>query len=276
MDLSIVIVSWNVERLLRENLDSIYKNTKKINFEIFVVDNNSDDNTVKMIESEFPEVKLIKNNINTGFSKANNQAIKESIGRYVLLLNPDMRIVEGTLDDIVDWMDKNKKVGISSCYLVGHDGKTVKHVRRFPSVFDQLMVVLKIPHILPFVLNNYLMSDFNYSHESSVDSVRGSFFMMRREMIKDVGLLDESYFIWFEEVDYCKRAKNNNWGVSYVPGIKCVDYVGKSFEIVSRGKKQIYFRNSMLYYFEKWHPRWQYILLRIAWPVGMVLSKMKK
>ena len=276
MDLSIVIVSWNVKKLLRENLNSIYKNTKKIDFEIFVVDNNSSDNTTEMIESEFPNVRLIKNNTNYGFAKANNQAIMKSSGRYVLLLNPDMRVVKKTLDDVVCWMDKNKGVGVAGCKLVDDSGEIVKHVRRFPSVFDQLMIVLKVPHLFPSVLDNYLMNDFDYSNESAVDSIRGSFFVIRKEVVESVGLLDENYFIWFEEVDYCKRVDATDWRVSYIPTVKCVDYIGKSFSMVDRGRKQVYFRNSMLYYFKKWHPSWQYVLLKIAWPIGIFLSKIKK
>ena len=276
MDLSVIIVSWNVEKLLKENLKAIYNNARNINFEVFVVDNNSNDETVEMIKQNYPDVKLIENSFNAGFSKANNQAIKKSSGRYVLLLNPDMQVLPGTLEEMVLWMDKNKKAGVAGCHLINKDKKTVPHVRRFPKLFDQLMIVLKIPHVFPWVLNKYLMKDFDYSKEAIVDSIRGSFFMIRREVIESIGFLDERYFIWFEEVDYCKKIKSTEWEVMYTPKVECIDYVGMSFSQVNRGKTQKYFRNSMLSYFKKWHPAWQYWILKIVWPIGLLISKVKK
>ena len=268
MDLSVIIVSWNVKNLLRENLKAIYKNTQNINFEIFVIDNNSADNSVKMVKEEFPQVKLIVNKKNLGFSKANNQGIKKSKGRYVLLLNPDMRVFPEILEKMMKWMDKHQEAGIASCNLIKKNGETILHVRQYPTLLNQLAIVLKLPHIFPKILNKYLMKNFDYSKEASVDSVRGSFFMIRREVIEKLVGLDERYFIWFEEVDFCRQVKNAGWKIMYVPTIKCVDYVGKSFSQIKRGIAQKYFRDSMLKYFKKWHPLWQYRILKIAWPIG--------
>ncbi len=272
MDLSIVIVSWNVCDLLRRNLKSIYNNTKNIKFEIFVVDNYSKDDTVRMVSREFPQINLIINNYNAGFSRAVNQALVMTKGRYVLLLNPDMRVCEGTLEKMVAWMDKNIKVGIAGCHLIKENGETIPHVRRFPSFKDQLAITLKLPHLFPRILDKYLARDFDYTKEAEVDSIRGSFFMIRQKTIKELGGLDERYFIWFEEVDYCRRAKNAGWKVMYTPIAQCVDYIGKSFSQVKRGKTQRYFRDSMLKYFQKWQPSWQYWLLYIAWPIGFFIS----
>lgn len=273
MDLSIIIVSWNVKELLTKNLKKIFSNNHNISFEVFVVDNDSKDDTAKMVEENFPQVKLIKNNFNAGFAKANNQAIRESKGKYILLLNPDMLVLDNTLDNLVSWMNKNKNAGLVGGHLLNKDGETVFHVRRFPTLFDQLMIVLKVPHILPFVLNKYLIKDFDYEKEAIVDSIRGSFFAIRREVIDEVGYLDEDYFIWFEEVDYCMRIKKTKWDIIYTPEIKCIDYVGKSFSQVKRGKTQQYFRSSMLTYFKKWKPTYQYWILKLFWPVGILLSK---
>ncbi len=276
MDLSIIIVSWNVKELLRENLRAIYKNVQNIDFEVFVVDNHSKDGTVDMVKRNFPKVKLIYNDKNLGFAKANNQAIKIASAEFILLLNPDMQVMPKTLEEMVDWMNENKKAGVASCHLVQDNHKTVPHVRRFPKLFDQLMIVLKVPHVFPQVLNKYLMKNFDYSKEAAVDSIRGSFFMIRREVIESVGLLDDRYFIWFEEVDYCRKVKKTRWDVMYNPKVKCVDHVGKSFSQVNREETQKYFRNSMLEYFKKWHPAWQYWILKIAWPIGLLISKIKK
>jgi GT2 family glycosyltransferase len=289
MDLSIIMVPWNVRDLVRENLKSIYQNTSNIEFEVFAVDNDSRDGTAEMIRNEFPQVhpvksghsagaeqfngvNLIANNYNAGFARANNQAIKEAKGRYVLLLNPDMRVLPGTLEKMVKWMDIYKEAGVAGCHLVNQGGKTVPHIRRFPKLLDQLAVVFKLPHLFPSLLDKYLMRDFDYSKEAEVDSIRGSFFMIRREVIEKIGALDERYFVWFEEVDYCRQVKNAGWKIMYTPDVECVDYVGKSFSQVKRGITQKYFRDSMLKYFKKWHPGWQYYILKIVWPIGMLFS----
>lgn len=275
MDLSIIIVSWNVKDKLRENLKALWRGQGKLAFEVFVVDNDSRDGSAGMVAREFPRVKLIANRENLGFAKANNQGIKSSHGRYVLLLNPDMRVGEGALEAMVEWMDKHEDAGLAGCHLIGEQGETVPHVRRFPGVTDQLAIVLKLPHVFPGILNHYLNhylnNDFDYSREAEVDSIRGSFFMIRREVIEKLGGLDERYFVWFEEVDYCRQVKNAGWKVMYTPAAECVDYVGKSFSQLPRGRTQVYFRDSMLKYFAKWHPGWRYWLLRAAWmPISLV------
>ncbi len=272
MDLSIIIVSWNVCDLLRRNLKSIYNNARNIKFEVFVVDNHSKDNTLKMISSEFPQVNLIANNYNAGFSRAVNQALVMANGRYILLLNPDMCVCDGTLEKMVSWMDKNLNVGIAGCHLIKENSETIPHIRRFPTFWDQLAIVLKLPHLFPRILDKYLVCDFDYTQEAEVDSIRGSFFMIRRKVVEELGGLDERYFIWFEEVDYCRQVKNAGWKVMYTPVAKCIDYVGKSFSQVKKGKTQRYFRDSMLKYFRKWHSAWQYWLLYIAWPIGLLVS----
>ena len=272
MDLSIVIVSWNVVDKLRDNIKAIYKYTQNMSFEVFVVDNNSSDGSVEMVQKEFSQVKLIANVENFGFAKANNQAIQKSLGRYVLLLNPDMRVQAKTLENMISWMDGQIDVGVAGCHLVDENGKTVPHVRKFPNLFDQLMIVLKVPHILPSVLNRYLMKDFDYEKPAQVDSIRGSFFMIRRNLIEKIGMLDERYFIWFEEVDYCKQVSNTEYKVMYTPVATCIDFVGQSFNKIGRAKKQGLFRDSMLKYFKKWHDPLECFVLYMAWSIGILIA----
>ncbi|MDO8667790.1 MAG: glycosyltransferase family 2 protein [bacterium] len=279
MDLSIVIVSWNVKNLVRENLNAIIANSRGIEYEIFVVDNDSKDDTAQMIKTEFAsrnEIKLIANNYNAGFSKANNQAIKLSRGRYVLLLNPDMRVMPGTLEKMIKWLDEHKQAGVGGCHLIKESGETVPQIRHFPGALNQLAIVLKLPHLFPSVLDGYLQKDFDYEKDSAVESIRGSFFMIRREVLEKVGWLDERYFIWFEEVDYCRRVRVAGWEIMYAADIKCVDYVGRSFSQVKRDKTQEYFRDSMLKYFKKWQPIWQYYILKIFWPVGIFIARLSE
>ncbi|PKM91674.1 hypothetical protein CVU82_00485 [Candidatus Falkowbacteria bacterium HGW-Falkowbacteria-1] len=277
MDLSIVIVSYNVKEKLRANLKALFASQGDFSFEVFVVDNASVDGSSEMIEKNFPQVKLIKNSENLGFSKANNIAIKKSAGDFILLLNPDMQVFSDTLEKSLIFAKKNVKAVVSSCCLVDERNEIIKHIRRFPKFFDQLMIILKIPHIFPKVLNKYLINNFNYNQSQKVDSVRGSFFMINKKAYqslsqRDLPLLDERYFVWFEEVDFCRQIYKLGAEVWYNPDAKCLDYVGQSFSALKRGKAQRYFRDSMLKYFQKWEPAWQYYFLKFSWPIGIFFT----
>jgi GT2 family glycosyltransferase len=278
MDLSIVIVSWKVKDKLKANLQALYASKGNFSFEVFVVDNNSGDGTVEMVKNDFPQVKLITNTDNLGFAKANNQALKEAKGDYLLLLNPDMLVNSDTLINSLTWAHNNQQAVVSSCQLVTLQGEIIKHVRKFPTLFDQLMVILKVPHLFPGVLNSYLQPKFNYNQEAKVDSVRGAFFMINRHVwqelsTKEYPVLDEQYFIWFEEVDFCRQVYALGGEVWYFPNATCVDYVGASFGQVNINIKQGYFEDSMLKYFKKWHAAWQYYILKAAWPLGHFLAE---
>ena len=272
MDLSIIIVSWKVKDLLKVNLTSIFQNKPGFEFEVFLVDNNSGDGTVEMVKDKFREVKLIENKENLGFAQANNQAIKKTQGEYILLLNPDMKVLPDTLDNLIEEAEKYPEAGVMGCHLTDKNGKTVPQVRKFPGFWDQLAIILKIPHIFPGVLNKYLVKNFDYTRGAEVDSIRGSFFLIRREVIEQIGGLDERFFLWFEEVDYCRRVREAGWKIVYTPKARCVDNVGRSFSQVKRGETQKYFRDSMLKYFRKWKPGWQYYLLKLVWPLGILIT----
>jgi len=254
MDLSIVTVSWNVKEHLKESLEAIFASQSALTFEVLVVDNASTDGTPDMLRAwamRESRLRVFLNTTNEGFARANNQAIEQARGRYVLLLNPDMRVFPETLATMVRWMGAHPRAGVAGCHLVTDTGETVPHVRRFPGLWNQLAIILKLPHFFPRVLNNYLMRDFDYTKPARVDSVRGSFFMIRRAALR-VGLLDERFFIWFEEVDFCKRMRSAGWEVWYTPEAKCVDHVGRSFARVSGYQKQKMFLTSMYRYFDKW------------------------
>ncbi|MDD4412294.1 MAG: glycosyltransferase family 2 protein [Patescibacteria group bacterium] len=270
MDFSIIIVSWNVKDKLRENLKRLIT-SKDVSFEVIVVDNNSYDGTSEMVEQEFKTVKLIKNKDNYGFAKANNIALRQAEGDYLLLLNPDMLVEESTLSNLLTWLKNNEQADVVGCKLVDEHGLIVKHVRSFPGVFDQAAIALKLPHIFKNILDKYLRIDFDYSRSSRVDSIRGSFFCIRRKTYKILGGLDERYFVWFEEVDYCRQAKQNGLEVWYTPATQCIDLVGQSFKQLKGGKKQKYFKESMLKYFLKWHSQIAVLTIYLAWLIGGVI-----
>jgi GT2 family glycosyltransferase len=251
--LAIIIVTWNSAGFIEANLDSLEKALKDIDASVWVVDNASSDNTAALVAQKYPWVNLIANNQNLGFAKANNLAIKSVDAEYYLLFNPDMRAQEDTFTKLLAFMDTHPEAGVGGCKLIDQNGQIVPHVRNFPTLWDQLAVLLKIPHIFPGVLNAYLQKEFDYSQEAVVDSIRGSLFCMRRELIERLGGLDERYFIWFEEVDFCKEVYKAGMKVMYTPTAVATDYVGKSFSLVARYKKQKMFSSSMNKYFYKWH-----------------------
>lgn len=273
MDVSIIIVSWNVKEKLRANLESIFASDNKVSFEVIVVDNNSADGSSEMVAREFPQAHIIANNDNLGFARACNQGMVASSGRYALLFNPDMKLFPDTLSKMIAWMDKNPQAIVAGGKLINEKGKVVPHVRNFPKLSDQLVVTLKLGRVFPKLLNSYLRSDFNYLKSGKVDSIRGSFFFINKfEFGKlnksQLPLLDEGYFIWFEEVDFCRQVYDLGGQVWYYPGAKALDYVGASFSQVGLRRKQKYFRNSMLRYFSKWHNGLEKFILSIAWLIS--------
>lgn len=281
MDLSIIIVSWNVQDKLRLNLTALQNSRGDFTREIFVVDNNSADRSAAMVSQEFPEVRLLANDQNLGFAAANNQAMRLARGRFILLLNPDMQVEPDTLANMLEWSRKNPQATVSGCKLLNQNHQVIKQVRRFPKFFDQLMIVAKVPHIFPGVLNRYLQPKFNYEEASRVDSIRGAFFLINLDNWKKISqqdkpLLNEQYFVWFEEVDFCRQVYKMGGEVWYTPAASCLDYVGQSFKQIKISQAQKYFSDSMLKYFAKWEKRWQYLGLKFTWQIIKLILPNKK
>lgn len=255
MDLSVITVTWNSEKRIAGQILSVAFNYRNITCEQIIVDNGSKDNTVDIIKKTAPTVKLIESEKNLGFAKANNLALKEAHGEFILFLNPDTRVESGVLDRSVNWMYEHKDVGIMGCKLVRADGKiNVKsRPRRFPTLKDQLAIIFKLHHFFPKILDDYLLTGINLEKEQSVDSVQGAFLLVRRELIEKLGhAFDERFFIWFEDVDLCREAKRLGYKVVYQPAWECIDYGGESFKKRNFIWKQFQFIRSMIKYFQKW------------------------
>lgn len=251
--LSIIIVSWNTKNLLADCLESIYKNQEDLKLEIIIVDNNSTDGTLDMIQKKFPQVMLIPNQHNVGFAKANNQGIAQSHGEYFLFLNPDTKIIKNSLKRMLDFMEEHQNAGIAGCKHLNPDFTLQPSIRRFPTFWALFFIFTKLAKIFPGlpVVYNYLAKDFDYKSSQRVDQVAGSFLMIRKKALDQVGLFDENFFIWFEEVDLCKRAKNANWEVWYNHSAEIIHYGGQSFKQQLTVKKQKMFFTSAWYYFKK-------------------------
>jgi len=277
MELSIIIVSYNVKEKLEKNLSTIFEFYGGFPLEVFVVDNASIDGSADMVAEKFPQAKLIKNERNLGFAKANNIAIRQAQSNFILLLNPDMLIFPETFINSLVFAKQNPRAVVSSCLLLNGNNETIKHVRRFPKLSDQLLIILKLPHIFPKILKSYLCHDFDYNLSQKVDSVRGSFFLINKKAYQAISegknpLLDERYFVWFEEVDFCRQVYKMGGEVWYNAKSFCIDYIGQSFSLLKRGRTQKYFSESMLKYFKKWQPKWQYYILKLFWPLGKLLT----
>ena len=282
MKLSIITVTWNNEKQIERQLKSVVSGCKNISFEQIVVDNGSKDKTVKVVNS-IQNIKVIENKENLGFSHANNQGVEISTGEYLLFLNPDMKVEEGSLDKIVSWLENRKDVGIVSPKLVAENGKLNEDTkpRRLPRVLEQVALILKLPHLFPNILNRYLMKDFEENKEQEVDSVQGSFLFMRRSVVEKFGwAFDPRYYIWYEDVDICREVKKMGLKVVYSPVITCTDYVGQSFKKQESLWRQKNFTNSMFVYFQKWEPFYKWIWIWLFRPVGIamvyVMNKLSK
>lgn len=270
MDLSIIIVSWRVKELLKQGLSSIFAQNFDFSYEVIVIDNDSGDGTVEMVENDFPQVQLVKSQLNLGFARANNLGLKRAVGQYLLLLNPDTRLLDNSFNQAIKLMKDRPAVGILGAKLLNPDFSLQPSVRRFPRLIDHCLMMFKLHHL--FSLKYYLALDFNYQQEQAVHQVMGAFFLIARPVLEKIGWLDENYYLWFEEVDYCQRAKGAGFSVIYYPLAKIIHYGGRSFAQVWGLKNQWRFSFSRLRYVKKYHSLFSYFLILVLTPFSLILS----
>jgi GT2 family glycosyltransferase len=223
IDVSVIIVNFNTVLLLRECLMSLEKADMGIySAEVIVVDNGSVDGSIEMVKKEFPSILLIENKENTGFAKANNIGIKKSSGRYVLLLNSDTEVNHRTLSVMVSYMDTHSDVGVSTCKLLLRDGSMDPACHRgAPTPWAAFSYYLKLEILFPHssMFAQYHQTYKNLSTTHDVDIISGAFFLVRREVIEKVGSLDEEYFFYGEDMDWCIRIKRAGWRVVFNPTV---------------------------------------------------------
>jgi GT2 family glycosyltransferase len=275
MDLSIITVTWNSRELIGTQIESVRAGCKDISYEEIIIDNASSDQTVGFIQATYPFVTVIANTENKGFAAANNQGVAIAKGDYLLFLNPDMRVEPGSLGTILAWMKQHPNVGVASPKLVDEQGLLNADAtpRRWPRLWEQLALLLKIPHLFPSIMNRYLMKGFDANIEQEVDSVRGSFMLVSRAFADKLKTVwDERYCIWYEDVDLCREAKRLGYKVMHTPVITCVDYVGQSFKKRDTMWKQKNFTRSMLTYYQKWEPWYKWIWIVTLRPIAMGLA----
>lgn len=261
-DLSIVIVSWNVRDLLRDCLSSIREAGKvrvsgstpeQPSTEVIVVDSASTDGSQAMVRDEFPWVRLIDAESNVGFSRGNNIGLEAAQGSAILLLNPDTRIIGSALSTMLGFLRKHPQVGVVGPRLLNADGTTQSSRRRFPSFWTGVFESTWLEGIAPRgIRKRYYMEDLGEHEVHSVDWVTGAAFMVKRDVIQQVGVFDEGYFMYSEELDWQKRIRDAGWQIMYLPQAEVIHYGGKSSEQVVP-LRHIRFQSSKVRYFRKHH-----------------------
>jgi hypothetical protein len=280
MDLSVVIVNWNSGKFLSECLDFLYENNKSLNFEVFVVDNASSDSGLACLK-KFQKVKLIKNEKNLGFARANNQALKKAKGRYILLLNPDTVVLKDSLKGMISFLDKHKSVGVLGCKLLNPDGSVQPSCHAFLTIPHVFFEVSQLDYLFPknkffiklFKPLNRLKLFTNYSTPDKpvkVDSVMGSCYMIRKEALKKTGLLDENFFLYHEEMELSYRVWQKGFKVMFYPYAYVIHRGKHSTEQVP---DLVYYERcrSILHFFRK-HKNSQLAILRIAMFFSLLIN----
>jgi len=219
MDLSIVIVNWNTRALLAECLDSVRANCVGIEAEVVVVDNASEDGSAALVAERYPEVRLIANRDNVGFAAANNQAFEIARGRQILLLNNDTLVHGDVLASSVRYLDAHPEVGAMGCRVENTDGSTQHTCSRFPTFFNLLLQTAGLDRVDggPAFLRRYRMLDWDRDDERDVEVISGCSLLIRREILDTVGGLDEAFFCYGEETDWCRRIAEAGWGLRFAP-----------------------------------------------------------
>lgn len=262
-DLSIVIVSWNVRDLLANCLNTIDRGRGDLDLEVIVVDAGSVDGSPDMVQEQFAWIKLVAESENVGFPRGNNIGINRAHGRHVMLLNPDTEVSGDALSQLVAYLDKHPNVGVVSGMLRNPDGSIQSSRRRFPTfktaVFESTWFE---PYAPKSLLRDYYAEDLPLDEPVDVDWLTGASLMVRREVFDQVGLMDEAYFMYSEELDWCRRIKDAGWRIVFLPTAEIIHHVGKSSEqaIIRR---HIDFNRAKLRYFRKYHGRTQASLLRL-------------
>ncbi len=265
MNLSIIIVNWNAKKYLLACLKSIVNEIVKFNnVEIIVVDNASTDGSHEAVKKYFPDIQIIVNKKNFGFSKANNIGIEKSNGKYICFINTDVELIHNCFVPMYDFMEVNENVGILGPCIVNPDLTVQQSCRYFPKLWHIIVEAFFLNRIfkkLKFFCQT--MKSLPTDKVASVDVLSGCFWMVRREAINNVGLLDENFYIYSEDVDWCKRFKNIGWEIVYYPFVRAIHYGGASSSI-SPVHYYVEMQRSQLKYWCKYHSQLSSFSYRIV------------
>lgn len=261
MDVSIVIVNWNTREITRQCLQSVYQQTEGIKFEVIVVDNASEDGSVEIIRSDFSQAILIENKENKGFAAANNQGMAVAKGRYCLLLNSDTLVLDNAIAKSVAFADQDDEVAVVGCRALNSDRTLQPTCFMFPSLLNMVLSSTYLYKLFPRnrFFGRELLTWWQRDDVRLVDVVTGCFMLVRRQAIDQVGMMDEMFFMYGEETDWCYRFKQGGWKVEFTPCAEIIHLGGQSSKQV-RLQMILQLRGSILLFMKKNRSRIEYIL----------------
>lgn len=264
VDLSIIVVNWNTRELLARCLRSVYDTMQGLEFEVWVVDNASTDGSAAMVKEMFPQALLLQNEENVGFARANNQAILKAAGRYLLLLNSDAELLPGAAHSLVAYADACPRAGIVGGRLINPDGSFQASYADFPTLLAELLNVIGLSKS---VYGPYYPSypPWDSTQPREVDWVGGACLLARRAAVQVVGLMDEDYALYTEEVDWCYRMRCLGWQVHFCPDATTLHHGGASTRALGDQKWKL-LRQSSILFLRKHHGAWS------AWFLSLVVS----
>jgi len=268
MDLSVIIVSFNVRDFLKQCLLSVYKASVNIDCEIFVIDNNSTDGSCELVEQEFPQVILIKNKVNNGFSTANNQALKQTKSRFILLLNPDTLVKDDTFARSINFMNNHPDAGAMGVRMINGEGRFLPESKRaLPTLKTAFFKAFGFSSLFPEsqFFNRYYLPDIDSFETSRAEIISGAFMFLRREVLFRAGLLDEDFFMYGEDIDLSYRLLQAGYKNYYFPEIEIVHFKGKSTPR-DNFSDILFFYNAMIIYVRKRREEgklkyWQFLII---------------
>lgn len=278
LKLSIIIVNYKAQHFLLQCLSSVYQMLEGLDFEVIVVDNASGDDTEDKIKDNFSLVKLIVNSANWGFSKACNQAFKEGRGEYFLLLNPDTKILDSNFKEMIGFFEENPRLGILGCKILNENGKVQRSVFPQPTPLKEILDIatyLKLEKILPVSwTNRFYERLINESpHPFEVFWVSGACLLIRGKTLEEIGFLDESFFLFSEDVDLAWRAKRNGWQVMFFPQTRIIHIIGGSS---LEDSESIYLRilhsyKRRTYFGQKYYSKMGNFLIRVVMLIDLLI-----
>jgi len=271
-EISVIIVSWNVKELLEKCLLSLQQTNQTTSFEVIVVDNASNDGSARMVKEKFPDIRLVANTENQGFAQACHQGVKNAQGQFFLFLNDDTEVGEESLQTSVLCFRSNPNTAVVGCKILNPDRSLQLSVRQFPSVYSLVITLLKLHNFFPRLLQSYLQTGFDYTKPAEVEQVMGAFFLTSRQLWRELGGFDTGYYIWFEEVDYCRRAIEQGYLVRYCPETSIVHHRGASFQKLKALREQIIFNQSARRYARLHFSIGGYALVLACLPVSWLLA----
>jgi hypothetical protein len=254
LDLSIIIVNWNTQDILRDCLRSIYEQGCERDIEVIVIDNASTDGSVEMVKKDFPQVTLIENSRNLGFARANNIGIHQSSGRYICLVNSDVIVLNGCIEKLISFMDNHPAAGMVGPRILNQDRTLQPSCRHFPTIWNNLCQALGLNKLFPKsrFFSETFMNYWAHDIVQKVDVLSGCFWMVRREALNKVGLLDEDFFIYGEDLDWCRRFHHAGWDIIFYPNAETI-HTGAASSNNDPIRFYIEMQKADLHYWQKHH-----------------------